>query len=264
MEREPHMTRVTVTDVSVSYRDRVAVEGVSLDVEQGHWIGLVGPNGAGKSTLLRAVAGLVDYSGEVTFDGVAVPNAERSKTVALLPQNPVMPTGMTVGEYVLLGRTAHLSWLAAETDHDRAMVGESIERLDLLDFAGRPVDELSGGEAQRVALARALAQESSVLLLDEPTSALDIGHELAVLELVNEIRCERMLTVVAAMHNLTAAGRIADHVLVMANGATEAIGTPAEVLTSEVLGPVFGADISVLDAPDGTRVIVPLRSGHSI
>lgn len=256
------MTRVVVADVSVSYRDRVAVDGVSLDVEEGHWVGLVGPNGAGKSTLLRAIAGLVDHGGAVTFDGVVLGADVRSKTVALLPQNPVMPPGMTVGEYVLLGRTAHLSWLASETDHDRAMVAEAIERLDLIDFAPRRVDELSGGEAQRVALARALAQESSVLLLDEPTSALDIGHELAVLELVNEIRCERMLTVIAAMHNLTAAGRIADHVLVMSEGSSKAFGSPVEVLTSEVLGPVFEADISVIDAPDGTRVIVPLRSAN--
>lgn len=254
------MTHVRLTDVSVSYRDRVAVRDVSMDAEEGQWIGVVGPNGAGKSTLLRAIAGLVDHQGSVTFDGIDVPSNQRSKVVALLPQNPVMPPGMTVGEYVLLGRTAHLSWLASETDRDRGMVGEAIERLDLIDFAARPVDELSGGEAQRVALARALAQESSVLLLDEPTSALDIGHELAVLELVNEVRCERMLTVVAAMHNLTAAGRISDHVLVMNDGETVAAGSPGAVLTSDVLSSVFDAAITVIEAPDGTNVIVPLSA----
>lgn len=257
------MTQVRLADVSVSYRDRSAVRDVSIDAEEGQWIGLVGPNGAGKSTLLRAIAGLVDYGGQVTFDGVDLEPSKRSKTVALLPQNPVMPPGMTVGEYVLLGRTAHLSWLASETDRDRDMVGEAIERLDLVEFASRPVDELSGGEAQRVALARALAQESSVLLLDEPTSALDIGHELAVLELVNEVRCERMLTVIAAMHNLTAAGRISDYVLVMNDGETVAAGSPRAVLTAEVLGSVFDAEVTVIEAPDGTNVIVPLSTKSS-
>ena len=257
------MTRVSVDGVSISYRDRLAVDDVSVSVETGHWLGLIGPNGAGKSTLLRSIAGLVDHSGSIAFDGTAIPSDARASTVALLPQNPVMPPGMTVGEYVLLGRTAHLGWLASENDHDRSMVAEAIDRLDLVDFANRPVDELSGGEAQRVALARALAQESSVLLLDEPTSALDLGHQLAVLELVNEVRCERMLTVIAAMHDLTAAGRIADEIVVMGNGRVEAAGAPADVLTPDTLGPVFGAEITVLEAPDGTRVVVPMRSGHA-
>lgn len=257
------MTSVSIDSVSISYRDRLAVDDVSMSVETGHWLGLIGPNGAGKSTLLRSIAGLVDHSGAITFDGASIAADRRASTVALLPQNPVMPPGMTVGEYVLLGRTAHLGWLASEDEHDRSMVAEAIERLELIDFASRPVDELSGGEAQRVALARALAQESSVLLLDEPTSALDLGHQLAVLELVNEVRCERMLTVIAAMHDLTAAGRIADEIVLMGEGRVEVAGPPGDVLTPDTLGPVFGAEITVLDAPDGTRVVVPMRAGHT-
>ncbi len=254
------MTVVALDSVSVSYRDRLAVDDVSLRVETGHWLGLIGPNGAGKSSLLRAIVGLNHHAGSITFDDTVVASNERSRLVALLPQNPVMPPGMTVGEYVMLGRTAHLSWLASESEHDRQMVGEAIERLDLISFTSRPVDELSGGEAQRVALARALAQESSVLLLDEPTSALDLGHQLAVLDLVNEVRCERMLTVIAAMHDLTAAGRIADEIMVLDEGRTQAVGGPIDVLTPDVLGDAFNAEISVLEAPDGSLVVVPMRS----
>ncbi len=254
------MTILSLSNVGVSYGKRDAVSDISLVAETGEWIGLIGPNGAGKSSLLRAIGGLVDYRGTIEFDGSEIDARDRPTTIALLPQNPTMPPGMSVGEYVLLGRTAHMSWLAAESEQDRSITIEAIDRLDLGSFVNRPVDQLSGGEAQRVALARALTQQSSILLLDEPTSALDIGHQLAVLDLVNEIRCERMLTVVAAMHDLTAAGRLADRLFLLGDGQLKASGTTEEVLTARQLEPVYATEVSILRAPDDSVVVVPMRS----
>lgn len=248
--------------VSVAYHDQVVVERVDLGVEPGTWLGLIGPNGAGKSSLLRAIAGLVPAAGTVTLTGAA--DEPRAKLVAYLPQAPVFPPGMTVAEYALLGRTAHLSWFAAESRNDRRRAAEALDRLDLGAFADRLLTELSGGEAQRVALARALTQDAPVLLLDEPTSALDLGHQMSVLEQVEELRAERSLTVVSAMHDLTAAGRFTDHLALLGGGRLRAWGTPDEVLKADTLSTVFGAPVMTLVAPDGSQVVVPARSAATI
>jgi iron complex transport system ATP-binding protein len=133
--------------------------------------------------------------------------------------------------------------------------------LDLIEFAGRALATLSGGEAQRAVLARALAQEAPVLLLDEPTSNLDIGHALDVLEIIDTLRKLDGLTVVTAIHDLTMAGRFADRVVFLAAGRVVADGGPADVLTEEHLKAHYGAGIQVLDIGDGPTVI-PTRIRH--
>ena len=166
---------LSVTGLSVTYGRHVVVRDVTFDVAPGSWLGVIGPNGAGKSTVLRAVAGLVEATGEITFHGSV--NPKRAQVVAYLPQTPELPAAMTVAEYVLLGRSAHLGWFESESRKDRSVVAASLARLELTRFAERNLTELSGGEAQRVALARALAQDAPILVLDEPTSALDLGHQ---------------------------------------------------------------------------------------
>ncbi|MFD4182414.1 ABC transporter ATP-binding protein, partial [Rhodococcus sp. NPDC058514] len=173
------------------------LDGVDLRVRQGEWVAVVGPNGAGKTTLLHALAGLVPSTGTVTVAGHDPGRAARramSRAVALMPQRPVVPEGVSVAELVALGRTPHLPRFGTETGRDREVVEAVIERLDLSGLARRQATELSGGELQRVVLARALAQQPRVLLLDEPTSALDIGHQQQVLDLVQGMRAEDGIT----------------------------------------------------------------------
>ncbi len=238
--------------VSVAYGRTEVVTGVDLEVAAGEWLGLIGPNGAGKTTLLRSIAGLVEHDGRIERGDGRNPSAT---DVALVPQSPVLPPGMTVAEYVLLGRTAHLGWLARESLADRRIVASVLARLDLGRFADRAVLELSGGEAQRVVVARALAQQAPILLLDEPTSALDVGRQAEVLELVDGLRRSDGLTVVAAMHDLTTAARFADRLVLLDRGRLVADGPPDRVLEAERLSAVYGTPLTVRTI-DGDRVVL--------
>ena len=248
-------------DVRVSFRGHEVVCGVNLELGHGEWLGIIGPNGAGKSTLLRSIVGLTDYHGMVSLGDGETPSAT---DVALVPQFPMLPKGMTVAEYVLLGRTAHLGWLARESRADRQIVSSVLQRLDLSEFADRLVTTLSGGEAQQVVVARALAQQSPVLLLDEPTSALDLGHQVSVLELVDDLRRAEGLSVLAAMHDLSAAARFADRLILIDHGRIVAQGNPTAVLQSDLLSAVYGTPLTV-QSIDGELVVLPAprRRVHS-
>lgn len=241
------------SDLTVRFGDRVAVDAVSVDVAPGEWLGLIGPNGAGKSSLLGALAGIHDYEG-LAQQGPGEPITRRD--VAYVPQLPVVPEGMTVAEYVLLGRTAYLGWFDRESAADRAIVASVLGRLRLDGFAARPLTELSGGEQQRVAVARALVHDAPVLLLDEPTSALDLGHQNAVLELVDGLRREEELTVVAAMHDLSTASRFADRLALIDHGRLVALGSPAEVLQADVLSEIYATPL-VVERLAGEIVVLP-------
>ncbi len=256
------MTSLAFDNVCVSYDNRTAVAPFSDSVRPGEWLCVIGPNGAGKSSLLRAIAGVTPHDGRILVDGSplsARSSRRRAQLVAYVPQSPVLPSGMTGVEYVLLGRNPFVTHFGRESHHDVSMVADVIERLDLADLAQRDVDTLSGGERQRLVIARAIAQEAPVLLLDEPTSALDIGHQQQALELVDRLRREHGLTVVSAMHDLTLAGIYSDRLVLMHAGHCVASGTAEEVLRPETLGEFYGVSVRVHREADGTIVVVPNR-----
>lgn len=251
-----------LVDVSIDYGKRPVVHDVSLQVRAGEWLAVIGPNGAGKSTVLKAVAGIASFEGSVTVgDTTHRGRTAAARQVGYVAQDPILPPGMTVAEYVLLGRTAHLGWMGTESAADRRVVGQVLDRLALTTMAARSVTELSGGEAQRATLARALVQEATILVLDEPTSALDLAHQISVLELVDELRIERGLAVVSAMHDLTIASRFADRLVLLADGKVIADGSPANVLTEDILSRHYGTPVSIVEGPDGGIVVLPLRTG---
>ncbi|MEV4637955.1 ABC transporter ATP-binding protein [Actinoplanes sp. NPDC049548] len=252
---------ISVSGLRVRLGGALVVDGVDLDVADGEWVTIIGPNGAGKSTVLRAVGGLVAYEGTVLLGGTALdrlPRRERARTLATVAQSPVVPPAMLVYDYVLLGRTPYIPALGRESDSDLAAVDEVLGALDLHPFAGRRLETLSGGERQRVFLARALAQGAGILLLDEPTSALDIGHQQEVLELVDRLRAERGLTVLATMHDLSTAGEYADRMVLLAAGRVVARGTARDVLTEELLAEHYRVRVKVFDGGHGP-VVVPVR-----
>jgi len=257
------VTALAASDVTVALDRNQVVSTVSCAVRSGGWLALLGPNGAGKSTLIRAIAGLVAYTGTVTLDAVdtRTMNArERAKVIAYVPQEPVLPPDLTVGQYVLLGRTPHLGYLATPGRHDRERARAAMERLDVTRFAARRLARLSGGERQRAVLARALASEPQVLLLDEPTSMLDVGHEQQVLELVDSLRKDNGLTVISTLHDLTVAGQYADTLVLLDGGQVVAAGSPAAVLTKPLIESVYAARVIVITGSDGHPVVAPRRS----
>lgn len=257
------MNAVEFRRVTVRYGSAPAASDVSLTVAAGEWLALVGPNGAGKSSLLRAVAGVVPYSGSITVGGDEVARLGRrplARRVALVPQNPVLPTGVTVFDYVLLGRTPHIKFFGVETVGDENAAAAALRRLDLEDLAMRTMDRLSGGEAQRAVVARALAQEAGLLILDEPTTSLDLGHRHQLLELVGRLRDEGE-AVVAAFHDLSAVTAYADRVALLYGGVVMASGTSGEVLTPGRIRDAYGVEVTILHDDAGRPVVVPKSNG---
>ncbi|MBV9821223.1 MAG: ABC transporter ATP-binding protein, partial [Actinobacteria bacterium] len=174
-------------------------------------------------------------------------------------QQPELPAAMPVLDYVLLGRTPHIGYLGRESAADLRIAESVLDRLGLARFADRALSTLSGGEIQRTVLARALAQQAPVLLLDEPTSALDLGRRVEALELIDEVRHERGLTVLSVLHDLTLAAQFADRLVLLVGGEVRTAGTPDAVLDPDVLAEAFGAQVRVLTGADGRLVVVPHR-----
>jgi len=256
------MSALALDRLSVTLGGARVLDGLSTDVAHGEWVALIGPNGAGKTTALRAVAGLVPYEGQVCVlkdDTRSLPGKQLARRVALVPQVPLIPGDITVRAYVLLGRTPHLGYFGSEGRTDHRAVDAALEQLDLIPFERRALDTLSGGERQRATLARALAQDAPVLLLDEPTAALDMGRQQQVLEIVDELRMSRGLTVVSTMHDLTLAGQYADRLLLLDGGRLVAAGSADEVLTRALITQHYRADVEVVDAPGSGFVVVPVR-----
>ena len=254
---------ITAEGLSLTLGGAPVLRDVSLSVRTGQWLGLVGPNGAGKTSLLRCLAHQVRHQGHVRLgdqDVRTLSRRELARLVAYVPQRPVFPPDMTVTEYVLLGRTPYLGYLGSPRTADRRLSTQLLDRLLLGGLSERRLGGLSGGELQRLVLARALAQQAPILLLDEPTSALDMGRRLDALELVDDLRRERELTVVSAVHDLTLAGQFSDVIALMAAGGIVALGPPREVLRVDRLTSVFGAGVDVL--VDGGELIIVSRRGR--
>jgi iron complex transport system ATP-binding protein len=251
---------IDARQVRVTRGRREVVHGVSLRVGAGSWVSVVGPNGAGKSSLLLALAALLPSQGDISLDGRPLRERsarERARVIALVPQQPVVPDALTVAEYVLLGRTPHLSLFGSEAGRDHALADTVLAKVDLAWAIDRLVSTLSGGEFHRAVVGRALAQEARVLLLDEPTSGLDLGHQVQVLDLVDDLRRSDGITVVAAMHDLTLAARYSDRVALLVEGELVAEGEPADVLRADVLQRHYGVPVHVLRGPDGELIVVP-------
>ncbi len=253
-----------VRELTVTLGRADVVREVSATIRRGDWVALIGPNGAGKTTILRALAGLVSFAGQVLLEGRAIATSGRreiARLIALVPQHPQTPSELTVAEYVLLGRTPHIGYLATETRSDRLAAERAIARLALRPFAERSLGSLSGGELQRAVLARALAQEAPILLLDEPTTGLDLGREQQALELVDSLRRDDELTVVSAMHDLSLAGQYAERLLLLDRGRVVAEGSAQDVLSEASIASYYGANVRVIHENGGVFVL-PQREKH--
>jgi iron-siderophore transport system ATP-binding protein len=254
-------SRLRAEGLTLSYDQRVVVEGLEVSIPDESFTVIVGPNACGKSTVLKALARLLKpAAGTVFLDGKTM-SSYSAKQVAhrlgMLPQTPIAPNGITVGDLVARGRYAHQSLLQQWSRDDESIVTEAMRLTEVLDLSNRFVAELSGGQRQRVWLAMVLAQQTPIMLLDEPTTFLDIAHQIEVLDLCADLH-EQGRTLVAVLHDLNLACRYADHLIAMKAGAIVAQGHPAEVVTADLVREVFGMDCQVIGDPEtGTPLVVP-------
>jgi len=240
------------------------LDGVDLDVRAGELLCVVGPNGAGKSTLLGLLAGDLDPTrGTVAYDGVpaaGLPVAALARRRAVLLQEHRLSFPFPVVDVVRMGRAP---WQGTDAeDADDAVVGAALAAGDVRHLAERRFPTLSGGEKARTAYARARAQATPVLLLDEPTAALDIRHQEMVLDQARAL-ARTGSAVVAVLHDLSLAAAYADRVLLLGEGRTRALGTPAEVLRADLLGDVYRHPVEVLVHPrTGDLIVLPDRTAR--
>ena len=252
----------------IAYRvaGREILREVSFAVELGQVVGLLGPNGAGKTTLLRLATRVLDpATGEIEVAGrsvAALTRRELAQQVAIVPQDSFVPFPFSVEEVVLMGRAPHQPLFGFETRADLSCAADAMEKLGIASLAQRSVLDLSGGERQLVMLARALAQQPQVLLLDEATAFLDLSHRVSVLRAVREFAAAGGAALLVS-HDLGLAARACDSMALLSDGEIRNFGTPAQVLTPEVVRQTFGIDAQVLAAPDGSPLVVPSLDGPS-
>lgn len=246
------------------HQDPPVVEGLDLVVAEGRITAVVGANGCGKSTLLRALGRLLEpRAGEVTLDGKSLfdmPTRSVARRLSVLPQRPVAPEGLTVGELVAQGRYPYQAWFKQRSSEDEQAVARALETTELTALVDRRLDELSGGQAQRAWLAMVLAQETEIVLLDEPTTFLDVAHQLDVLELLDQLNREEGRTIVMVLHDLNQAARYAHEMVAMKNGRILAQGTPGQLVTEGLIHEVFELPCRVVADPvTGGPFCIPRR-----
>lgn len=253
--------RLRAQELTLRYGDRVVSTRLSVDIPDGAFTAVVGPNACGKSTLLRAFVRLLrPASGAVTFDAAEVGSVAPkvlARSLAFLPQDPVAPDDITVGQLVRRGRFPHQSLLALWSEDDERAVAEAMSTAGIAGLAERPVQELSGGQRQRAWVAMVLAQRTPYLLLDEPTSFLDITHQYRLLALFSRLRDDGH-TVIAVLHDINQACRFADHIVAVNEGRVVAEGAPGDIVDAELLKEVFDLpSVVVPDPVTGTPMVVP-------
>ena len=260
-------TALVADGVSVSYGGSDVVHDARLELRPGRVTALVGPNGSGKSTLLRTAARLQRArTGTLSLeqqqqpdtaapaDGLALSVRDFARHVALLTQGRPVPSGLSVRDVVQFGRYPHRGRWGRADPGGAAAVDRALQLTGVEGFAERGVDQLSGGQLQRVWLASCLAQQTGVLLLDEPTTYLDLRYQVELLDLVRDLADESQIAVGVVLHDLDQAAALADTVVLLHEGRVRATGTPADVLTPDLLSEVWGIDIEVDTDPTTGRL----------
>ncbi|MBQ6446512.1 ABC transporter ATP-binding protein [Cytobacillus oceanisediminis] len=253
----------------LSYGDTVIIDELDLQIPKGEITVFIGSNGCGKSTLLRSLARLLKpQSGSILIEKEMISKLstkEIAKQLAILPQGPVAPEGLTVFQLVKQGRYPYQKWYRQWSEEDEQIVNNALEVTGMLALGERPVDSLSGGQRQRAWIAMTLAQNTNIILLDEPTTYLDMTHQIEVLDLLFELNEKENRTIVMVLHDINLACRYADHLIAIKDRSVYIQGKPEEVITSKVVKDVFNLDCEVTTDPlFGTPLCIPHGRGRHI
>lgn len=263
------MPELKTEALTLSYGDRVIIDHLDMTIPQGEITVFVGSNGCGKSTLLRSIARLLKpQAGAVLLDGKQISKMSTKKVarnIAILPQGPIAPEGLTVMQLVKQGRYPYQNWLQNWSEEDERMVNKAMEATKIKEFADRTVDSLSGGQRQRAWIAMTLAQGTDILLLDEPTTYLDLAHQIEILDLLFELNEQEKCTVVMVLHDLNLAARYAHHMVAVHNQKVYSQGKPEDIITRDMVRDVFGMNCDIaLDPLFGTPTCIPHGRGRIV
>ncbi|RDW16257.1 ABC transporter ATP-binding protein [Oceanobacillus chungangensis] len=263
------MQALTANDLTLNFGDKIIIDDINIEIPKGEITVLIGPNGCGKSTLLRALARLLQpKSGTVILNGKEIAKLKTkdvAKNLAVLPQSPVAPDGLTVYELVKQGRHPYRSFLKQWSKEDEDAVLLALESTNMIDLKDRTVDSLSGGQRQRAWIALTLAQQTDIILLDEPTTYLDLTHQIDVLDLLFDLNEKDGRTIVMVLHDLNLASRYANYMIAIKDKKVFAQGKPEEVITSELVHNVFQMKCSVAcDPMFGTPMCIPHGKGRCV
>jgi iron complex transport system ATP-binding protein len=251
--------------LSLAYEDHEVIHELSLLIPSQQITALVGPNGSGKSTLLKGLARLMKPTcGAVYLDSQAIhrlPTKQVARRLAMLPQRPEAPDGLTVRELVAFGRFPHQGFFGVCTEEDDAKIDEALEITGIDGLSDQPLGELSGGQRQLAWVAMALAQDTRLLLLDEPTTFLDMTHQIEVLDVLRRLNQEHGRTIIMVLHDLNMAARYATHMVVIGSGKVLCQGSPWDIMQPHILATAFGVEATILrDPKSGSPICVPYNS----
>ncbi|SEN69527.1 ABC transporter ATP-binding protein [Lihuaxuella thermophila] len=243
------MSRLFTEDLRIAYGDDEIVKNLNLTIPDEKITTIIGPNGCGKSTVLKTLARILTAkSGTVFLDGKEITKESTKKIaqkMAILPQSPDAPEGLTVAELVSYGRFPYQKGFGRLKDQDLEVIDWALQVTGISSLRDKEVDTLSGGQRQKVWIAMALAQETDIILLDEPTTYLDLPHQLEILELLKYLNEKEKRTIVMVIHDLNHAARFADHIVAMKEGQIIKEGAAEEVITRQVLRSVFHIDAEI-------------------
>ena len=251
---------IRVDDLSFAYGDRQVLRNVSFSAESGDFLAVLGPNGVGKSTLFRCVLGILKgYTGKISVNGRNIRELSRREmagSMSYIPQNYGTAFAYSVLDTVLMGTTHELGTFSSPKDSQIRQAREALARVGIADLEDRIFTRLSGGEQQLVMIARALSQRAELLMMDEPTASLDYGNREKVLTLLKDLTAQGY-SVILSTHDPQHALTYSSRVLALHDGAVEAFGNTAEVLTTELLRKLYGIPAVIVDTQYGKLAAVP-------
>lgn len=255
--------------LSFGYEQKIIVESLDLVIEPNRISVLVGGNGCGKSTLLKSFARLLKpLTGQVLLNGAdihSLSGKDVARKLAILPQGPLAPEGLTVEQLVRQGRYPHQNWLQSWTKDDERLVHKALQDTNMTEFADRSVDALSGGQRQRAWIAMALAQDTDILLLDEPTTYLDLTHQIEILDLLFELNATQKTTILMVLHDLNLAARYAHKMIAIKDGTVFCQGAPETILDHDMVKAVFDMECYISTDPlFGTPMCIPYGKGRKL
>ncbi|MDH5458127.1 MAG: ABC transporter ATP-binding protein [Nitrospinota bacterium] len=264
-ETQTSSAMIATQNLTFAYAEEPVIRDIFLNFQSGEFTGVIGPNGSGKSTLLKLIGGILPSPSQTIFfknkELSQYKKKELAVSIAWIPQEKQMAFSFKVIDIVLMGRHPYLSPLSFEGETDYQIAEDAMRQTQVLEFAHRSFNEISGGEKQRVMIASAISQKPEVMLLDEPTSALDIKYQIEILSILKQLNEAENKSLILAMHDLHLASKFCKRLVLLKEGRVFCDGTPAEVLKKEILEEVYEVKVKIFqDDEDGSLLVVPERS----